>query len=838
MRQTFVRPEGFIDTATYALVGEQPGRTEIRLGKPFCGPAGKVLNDCLATVGIARSECYLTNVIKDLDRPLNHYFTYSNKMHTFSQEGNQYVQEIQRELREFNGVIVAIGNVAMAALTGRVGVTKWRGSVLEPQFPTTHKPHVIPCIHPATVIPPKNVWKNKLLIKYDIKKAKKLIEGTLKIKSRKLITGPSFDGAMAYLDYCYEEGKGGKTIDYDIELYNEEVSCISFSIRDTEAISIPFIKSNSDYFNVEQEATIWLKITEILQDDKVRKRGQNIGFDAHILLRKYGISAHNLDDTMVAQKTIMPDYPIGLDFITSIWTDHPYYKAEGKKYFGGGGWTQLWDYNATDSLICGDAFPKQYKEIVKQNNQDAYDRQRALIEPLVYMQEHGIRIDVEGMKKEYEYLDGEILKKREELNQLAGIELNPNSPQQVSSYFYGKAGKGIKPYKKRGTGKDTTDEGAMKRLKRRGFTEADIILQIRRMRKRQSTYLAPHKVDTDGRVRCSYNPVGTPFSRISSSKSIFGTGMNLQNIPQAVLKYLLADEGYLYYSFDLSQAENRIVAYVGMIEPMIQAFEEGKDVHALTGSLISNLSPDEVKRQDQEGIYCHIGSGDKTWRFWGKKTDHELNYDMGYRSFSYEYEIPERDGKALVQAYHSAYPGVRNSYHSMVRAGLAKDRTLTNLMGRKTLFLDEWGDKLFKHAYSCIPQGTVGDVINERGVNYIYYDQDQFRPVELLVQVHDSIGFQIPVPKLMLEQWLSEFITWKDHARILRSIKDSLEQPLETRGREFIIPADLTIGLNMSKKDGVEIPAKNFPSDDNLLAERLEEIWRNLNVKANTRGLA
>ena len=527
----------------------------------------------------------------------------------------------------------------------------------------------------------------------------------------------------------------------------------------------------------------------------------------------------------------MPDYPIGLDFITSIWTDHPYYKAEGKKYFGGGGWEELWRYNATDSLICGDAFPKQYREVVKQGNQEAYDRQRSLIEPLVYMQEHGIRIDVEGMKNEYDRLGREIDKKREELNQLAGQDLNPNSPKQLKEYFYGKAGKGIKPYKKRGSGGVTTDEGAMKRLKRRGFDEASIILQIRRMRKLRSTYLAPEKVDTDGRMRCSYNPVGTRFSRISSSKSIFGTGMNLQNIPQNVLQYFMADGGYIYYSFDLAQAENRIVAYVGLIEPMIKAFERGEDVHSLTAGLIFNISPSEVSKEEGSST---IGDGKHSQRFWGKKANHGLNYDLGYRSFSFDYEIPERDGRAIVEGYHSAYPGVRNSFHSMVRGSLAKDRTLTNLMGRKTLFLDQWGDSLFKDAYACIPQGTVGDVINERGVNYIYYDQEQFRPVELLVQVHDSIGFQIPIPV-----WSDNYsdIEWKDHARILRSIKDSLELPLTTHGREFFIPADLTIGLNMAKKDSVEIPAKDFPNDDNLLAKRLGETWKDLNAKATTTRL-
>ena len=107
-------------------------------------------------------------------------------------------------------------------------------------------------------------------------------------------------------------------------------------------------------------------------------------------------------------------------------------------------------------------------------------------------------------------------------------------------------------------------------------------------------------------------------------------------------------------------------------------------------------------------------------------------------------------------------------------------------MGRKTLFLEEWGDQMFKAAYSCIPQGTVGDIINERGLNYIYYNQKEFRPVELLMQVHDSINFQIPLS-----------IPWKEHYKMLIKIKTSLETPLKTEDDiTFSIPADIKVGLN------------------------------------------
>ena len=176
----------------------------------------------------------------------------------------------------------------------------------------------------------------------------------------------------------------------------------------------------------------------------------------------------------------------------------------------------------------------------------------------------------------------------------------------------------------------------------------------------------------------------------------------------------------------------------------------------------------------------------------------------------------------ICERFHAIYPGIKENYHSLIRAQLARDRTLTNLFERKTLFLDEWNDNLFRDAYSCIPQGTTGDKINEQGVNYIYYNQDKFGPVELLIQVHDSIGFQIPVPGGDVP------ISWLDHAIMLTDIKESLETPLVWKEREFVVPVDIVIGLNLYKEDGVELKSKEVPGEKTAFAKLLSESYEAL----------
>jgi len=514
---------------------------------------------------------------------------------------------------------------------------------------------------------------------------------------------------------------------------------------------------------------------------------------------------------MVAQKILFPDYPMGLDFIASTCTDIPYYKADGKRWFKIGGlWETLWHYNGMDSVTCAAASPVQHEDLEKQGNTVTYDEQCRIIEPLVYMMRKGIRVDVEGMKKADVEMKEQIGNLQEQLNSVAGRELNVNSFPQMREYLYGVLGH--KPYLKKG--KITTDDIALTRLLRKGVKEAGIAKQIRTLRKLSSTYTDISKIDSDGYIRCSYNPVGTKTGRLSSSEDIYDKGMNMQNWPHHLLKYLLADEGYVYYGLDLSQAENRIVAYIGRIQRMMQAFENEEDVHALTAGLIFDKPVDKIS--DEEGS-SDLGTGAYSERFWGKKSNHSFNYDLGYKSFAMRMEMEERQAKWIVERYHKIYPEVRGNYHTMVRMNLSKDRTLTNLFGRKRLFLGEWGDNLFKDAYAQIPQSTVADKINRQGLSYIYYNQEKFSPVELLVQVHDSIGLQLPLS-----------LPWIKHAEILLDIKTSLEAPLDTGAIEFVIPVDIQMGLNLFKKEGKEFKHNEIPLSAPNFAKELEQTYNGL----------
>lgn len=796
-----VYPDGPLD-AKIAFIGEAPGNEEERKGQGFIGQSGQLLWKLAASVGIMRSDCYVTNVIKERPKgnDVSEFITFRGTQAIQTKLYNEYEQDLYDELNKTKcNLYVAVGGVALWALCRQVAITKRRGSILL----GVGGRKVIPIIHPAAALRQYTLLNT---IGLDMKRIAEECEfPEVRLPIRNIKIRPSYLDSLAFLQKCKESA----VVAFDIEVMREEVSCISFAVSSYDVISIPFQAGGNDYFTPDQEINIWKKIADIIEDPNIVKVGQNIVFDTTFLFRKYGIHPQGiLEDTMIAQAIMYPDYPKGLDFITSMHTKEPYYKDEGKKHFKiGGPEDDFWVYNAKDSAVCIEALPRIKADLEMINNLPAYEMQCKLVKPLIYMQERGIKTDHNGLKVESENVTKRIDELTNKLREIVGYEINPGSPKQIQDYFY--KVKGEKPYLSRATGKPTADKNAIKRLSRKGYEEARIIQEITTLSYMRSHFLDVN-LDTDKRLRCSFNPVGTESGRLSSSETIFDTGTNMQNLPSEFRTYLIPDDDNMMYNIDLSQAENRIVAYISPEPNMIHAFETKIDLHKQTAGLIFSKPWEEIS--DELGS-SEIGGGNFSERFWGKKANHGLNYDLGYKTFAFLYEISEADAKFIVERYHKAYPGVRQ-YHAWVRHQLSKNRTLENLFGRKRLFLDRWGDELFKSAYSYIPQSTVAEIINRRGIIYTYYNQEIFKPVDLLLQVHDNIIFQMNYKKY----------SWEEQAKCLILLKESLEAPLTWRGSSFSIPISLEVGMNLNKKGMVEVSRDEFSSVDRL-SKKLESTY-------------
>lgn len=464
-------------------------------------------------------------------------------------------------------------------------------------------------------------------------------------------------------------------------------------------------------------------------------------------------------------------------------------------------------YNGLDSACMVQIHDAIWPEL-QEGFQITYDMTLDLMDVLTFMQTRGMRVSHDLLNQTKKDVLTSAALKQEELDSLVGHSLNVNSPKECATYFY--IDLGIPPYKGK-SGAITCDDLAMQRLARGtatrpGLRQAKLVQEIRGLQKLYGTYLNI-RFDEDSRMRGAYNPRGTMFGRLSSSKTIFDTGMNFQNLPAEFKKFLIADPGYFLLEIDKRQAEWVVVAYASGDANMISAIEQGIDVHTHTASLMFDCDPDIIKyenkkvghttdaelifqiRQEDEYLRRLCGNFPRTMsaRQCGKKSNHGLNYGEGYRQFALINEIEEKEAKKVVSMYHQIYPGI-GQWHESIQRQLGKGRTLENCFGRRVRFLGQWNDSLFKSAYSMLPQSTVVDGLNQ-GMVKIYKDKwiTQYQDIDILAQVHDSILLQVPL------SFLSKSNSFRKFLGLLHEYTSPV---MEYHGRQFKIASDIKCGLN------------------------------------------
>jgi len=526
--------------AKICILGEAPARVEVRQGKPFVGPSGELLEHCMHSAKIVRRECYLLNVFETevfkerdgkliIDADSNELWTAKGGLTEIGIEKSK--ASLERLDRCGANVIVPLGNTALHVLYNDSRVTKWRGSILE-----ARGRKIIPTIHPAASLRGNYLWRHLIISDLDMVK-KESHTPDLNLPQRDLIINPSYQDALAFL------GSIGDRVAWDIEALNHQVSCISFATSRSRVMSIPLVDERGKHrWMPDQELTIWLEIARVLGDPTITKLGMNLIFDIGFMLGQMGIHTRGpIQDIMIAHHIIYPDFPKGLDFICSVHTREPYYKDDGKMWSKP--WHDMelfWQYNCKDSAVCFDAWDDELEPALERDGYwGTYNNTIELFPIILYMQMRGIKVDRVRLEETKHEVETAIAAKQVELDKVAEYPFNPASPKQCAEYFY--VTKGLTPYISRSTGRPTTDDRAMSRIFRRyNLKEAKLVQEIRALSKLLGTYLEV-QFDKDSRVRCSYNPRGTTTGRLSSSQTIFGTGMNLQNLHPGFKGFLVAD---------------------------------------------------------------------------------------------------------------------------------------------------------------------------------------------------------------------------------------------------------------------------------------------------------
>jgi uracil-DNA glycosylase family 4 len=729
--------------AKLAVVGLAPAREEQRLGRPFVGPSGKQLDQCFSMAGLAREEVYVTNVS-------DKYIPIGTGVPDF--DPSYFADCKSRLAGEFASMpnlttIIPLGD-ALIPITGRSGITRWRGSILPTILPPGYR--AVPSVHPAWLI--RGQWEYRGVLAFDIKRAvneAKLPGHVLALPTVDCITGPSFQRVMNALDY-YRSLDSDALISLDLEMHHRQfIACIGFYDGVAPTICIPFVYGNGKpIWSAGEEAYIWREIAHLLEHGKARLCGQNLSFDLIRLLWENGVSMRPpWMDTMHAHHALMPELPHSLAFINSIYTRLPYYKDDGKEWDPKIGEKSFWEYNCKDAWATWHCAKGLESDLTREKLWDSYvNNYTKRFKIAIRMEYEGIRVNVPEWEKVLGELETQIDQQQIEIDQLVGYPFKVNSPKQVKELLYDK--RKWTPVINRKTHLPTVDVEALRSLHMK--YNDPLVLKI--IEQRQALDLKgdifDQEIGSDNRIRCHYSQIGTVTGgRWSSSASVTGSGMNLQNIPRdgPARKMFLPDEGHVFIEADQIQAEVMVVGWLGPVPGLIKLFKEGRDIHLEVAKMIAQTVRDHKIRvpgglfMSDPAIMDKIKHKDE--RYIAKRTVHASNYDMQARRHASVTSIPVALSEILLSIYHAVlFPEIRSLYHTGIQRELRTTRTLwVPYFNTRRVFLGYWDPhgELLRAAYAHKPQAIVGHITGR--IMELVEEPLLSEGAAIRMQVHDSI---------------------------------------------------------------------------------------------------
>lgn len=746
--QVIVGPEG-PKNASIILVGEAPGANEVIQKRPFVGAAGRFLEVCLEKAGAKRKECYITNVVK-IRPPANDI----NRLPELGTTVKDWIPSFKEELKSLTNpkVLIALGDTALNALCPGLKVTKWRGSVIECDWLPGVK--VVPAYHPARVL--VREYKTHPAFIHDLARAVHIAHYGWKELNRSAHIKPTFFEALDYIRRC----QSAEAFAWDLETFGAQVACIGLALSETDSMCIPFKNGFANYWPADQEEALWRELGLMFSSPARKFVHNGIGFDHEFIREAFGAQpAPPVFDTYLAHALANPEMPHRLDFLTSMYTDLPYYKDDTKdesgekfsRYGDRSYFEDLWVYNCKDAMVTFEVGQKLIREL---KDLRMYEFFIGYVQPLYRclfdIQYRGLPLDPQATQAKALELDSRIAESRQVMDRILGQNFNPASPKQVSKLLYETLG--LPPqYKKNANGDRvlSVDESAITYLERL-MSNPDLLpasarikiatlgagpelirafLDYRRATKLKSTYLSPTAI-TDWAWRTSYRTTET--GRLSSRARHDGTGLNVQNIPPELRSLVKPRPGWKLMEVDLAQAEARAVAYLADCKPMIQEFNRPDgDVFKMIGGWVLNKPQNQVTKEERKLM---------------KATVHGSNYLMGKNTFAEHLGIPVSEAVRVQTTYFQRFPEIK-LWHESTRQELVKTGMLRTPFGRVRRFLGrlphnpDVGYDTLKEAMAYRPQSLIVDYLNQALVK-IHLWSLTTEGCEVISQNHDGMLIQ------------------------------------------------------------------------------------------------
>lgn len=756
-----------------AIVGEAPGAEEVAERQPFVGASGQFLNALLHSAGIVRAACFVGNVVQI--RPSN------NDIKNFAIGGTEFTEGIARlsaDLRRYQPhCVLLLGNTALGAFfSGAYAISDWRGSIFLSDKVPLEGFKCVASYHPAAVLRQYNYAP---ILGFDLKRAKEESHYyELNLPQRTFNLHPTVDEILQSLANIPE----GALVSFDIEGGTYGIPCCSVAASATSAFIIPFRRAGTDAFSLEDEARIWQALAQVLENPLIPKVLQNSLYDRFVLAHSHGVLIRGIsNDTMLKHWERYSELEKNLGLQASLYTREPFYKSDRHSNSE----QTFFEYCCKDSAVTFEINERLEVLLPHVGATRHYRFNMEMLNPLLYMELRGIGFSEERATAKKGNLARTIAELQGKVEAIVGHTLNVESSKQMVEYLYKE--REFKIVTNRKTGKPTADYSALLGLAKK--TNDPILMDIIKLRaSRTRLSMLGATTDPDGRMRCSYNLVGTDTGRLSCSTSVAGSGFNLQTVPEEDRDLFLADPDNHFFQCDLSGADGWTVAAhcqrLGdptMLDDLLGGVKIAKVIALmfLKGPQISRLHRNELK------ILCEgVGKNEPIY-FGSKCCQHGSNYGMHKTLLSMTIflqsegtiNISAADAERLQRFYHLRYPGVAK-WHKWVASEIVTKKTLTSASGHSRRFFGRPTDpETLRAALSNEPQENTTYATN-LAAHKLWHDPENRRQdgsliIEPLHQVHDALCGQFRK---------------EDTAFALPKIRSYFNNPLEIAGQQITIP--------------------------------------------------
>ena len=529
-----------------------------------------------------------------------------------------------------------------------------------------------------------------------------------------------------------------------LQCHNAELVGLSFAVQEGEGWYVPIAHRSSDLLSPTPKQldkhTILSALTPILEDEHKTKCGHNLKYDSQVL-RRAGITLRGIAaDSMLLAYVDEAGQSAKMDNVAKKYLDHDCIAYEDVA--GKGAKKITFDLVAIDiaapyasedaevTLRLTNTLQEKLASLAARHD----DIELPLSAVLADMEWVGAHIDASALATLSEQFGTRIRALESQIHTAAGEEFNINSPKQLGVLLFETLG--IEGGKKTKSGQWATGQEVLEKFAD-DHEVPRLILEVRGLSKLKSTYsdALPKLIHPQtGRVHTSYNQAVTTTGRLSSSDP------NLQNIPirtaegREIRKAFIAEEGNILIAADYSQIELRLMAHFSQDANLMQAFADGRDIHAATAAAVNQVALADV-------------TGEMRRR--AKVINFGILYGMSAFGLAKQLNVSRSEAKLFIEAYFEQFPTVQ-SFMDKTLIKAREQGYVETLLGHRMYVPDINSSNGMRKAYAertavnAPLQGSAADIIKVAMINLHQRLQEEAPEAKMILQVHDELIVECP----------------------------------------------------------------------------------------------